>query len=194
MGQQRAAKPRASTLYAYSSSEESVSLPFIVADASDGRGDDDETVETLCEPAIHHSTSTPSLVHLADAQRRQWLGVGSSRSTPRSSARRRPDAHADSTSADDPPELGQQCQLLLQQTAAMKTTLCGLEAEFGASRRDLGWLQENLTSVRGATGSVAEKLAKMQSQVAAMERQIAATVKVPPPSAQSHWTTLTLID
>ena len=60
----------------------------------------------------------------------------------------------------------------------MKTTLSGLEAEFGASRRDLGWLQENLTSVRTATGSVSDKVAKMQSQVATMERQIASAVKV----------------
>lgn len=159
--QQRA--PRASTLYAYSSSEESLSLPF-------APNLDEETVETLCE--IHHSTSTPSLVD------RQWTKAASKSDNSNGKRRSTYLPSSDSTSADDPPDLPQQCQLLLHQTAAMKTTLAGLEAEFGASRRDLGWLQENLTSVRTAAGTVSEKVAKMQSQVATMERQIAGAVKV----------------
>ena len=60
----------------------------------------------------------------------------------------------------------------------MKTTLSGLEADFGASRRDMGWLQENLTTVQSAAGSVSDKVVKMQSQVASMERQINGAVKV----------------
>ena len=158
--------PRASTLYAYSSSEESLSLPFVI------QNPDEETVETLCE--THHATSTPSLAETRQRLKSAWGNNNNNNNTRRSTYQ----PISDSTSADDPPDLPQQCQLLLQQTAAMKTTLSGLEAEFGASRRDLGWLQENLTSVRTATGSVSDKVAKMQSQVATMERQIASAVKV----------------
>lgn len=72
-------------------------------------------------------------------------------------------------------------EMLLQQTAAIKSTLSGLEADFGASRRDMGWLQENLTTVQTAAGAVSDKVVKLQSQVANMERQIGGAVKVPIP-------------
>lgn len=109
-----------------------------------------------------------------------WLNIGSSSSTPRpvTSGKRRSVQPYSCTSTDDPPGLPHQYQLLLQQTAAIKTTLSGLEADFGASRRDMGWLQENLTTVQSATGSVSDKVVKMQSQVANMERQINGAVKV----------------
>ena len=161
---------RTTTVYAYSSSDESLLDMSYVAQQ------DEEEVETLCEPAplIHHATSTPAL---AGVHPSFWLG---SRSTPRpaSSNRRRSANTGNSTSADDPPGLQHQFRLLLQQTAAMKTTLSGLEADFGASRRDMGWLQENLTTVQSAAGSVSDKVVKMQSQVASMERQINGAVKV----------------
>ena len=53
-----------------------------------------------------------------------------------------------------------------------------LEADFGASRRDVGWLQENLSTVQSCAANVSDKVVKMQSQVTSMERQISATVKV----------------
>ena len=56
--------------------------------------------------------------------------------------------------------------------------LAGLEADLSASKRDVGWLQENLTTVQNATGLVEDKVAKMQSAVANMERQIGGVVKV----------------
>ena len=155
--------PRASALYAYSSSEESLSLPFIV---QTGPPDDEEdTVETLVEPAAT-STCAPSIVN------------NNNNTARRSSVYQQTTTTTDSTSADDPPDLAGQCQLLLGQTAAAKGALASLEAEFNASRRDLGWLQENVTSVRNAAGGVSEKVAKMQGQVAAMERQISGAVKV----------------
>ncbi|KAI9556751.1 hypothetical protein GHT06_016542 [Daphnia sinensis] len=169
--------------YAYSSSDDSLNMSF--AQPTADQHEDDETVETLCEiPAIHHSSSTPSLVcHPSFGQlaaHNHWMSVGSSSSTPRpvASGKRRSQPYScGSTSADDPPDLPQQYQLLLQQTAAIRTTLSGLEADFGASRRDMGWLQENLTTVQSATGSVSDKVVKMQSQVANMERQINGAVK-----------------
>ncbi|XP_057373697.1 uncharacterized protein LOC130694636 [Daphnia carinata] len=169
--------------YAYSSSDDSLNMSF--AQPTD-QHEDDETVETLCEiPAIHHSSSTPSLAcHPSFGQlaaHNHWMSIGSSSSTPRpvSSGKRRSvqPYSCGSTSADDPPGLQHQYQLLLQQTAAIKTTLCGLEADFGASRRDMGWLQENLTTVQSAAGSVSDKVIKMQSQVVNMERQINGAVK-----------------
>jgi hypothetical protein len=169
--------------YAYSSSEESLNLSF--AQPPEQQQQDEETVETLCEiPLIHHSTSTPSLVaHPSFGQmvaNNHWLNIGSSSSTPRpvTSGKRRSVQPYSCTSTDDPPGLSHQYQLLLQQTAAIKTTLSGLESDFGASRRDMGWLQENLTTVQSATGSVSDKVVKMQSQVANMERQINGAVKV----------------
>uniref|UniRef100_A0A0P5P3A1 Uncharacterized protein n=1 Tax=Daphnia magna TaxID=35525 RepID=A0A0P5P3A1_9CRUS len=169
--------------YAYSSSDDSLNMSFA---QPTGQQEDDETVETLCEiPAIHHSTSTPSLIcHPSFGQlaaHNHWMSIGSSSSTPRpvtSGKRRSVQPYScGSTSTDDPPDLPQQYQLLLQQTAAIRTTLSGLEADFGASRRDMGWLQENLTTVQSATGSVSDKVVKMQSQVANMERQINGAVK-----------------
>lgn len=166
------------TVYAYSSSDESLNLSFAAQPTSQ---QDDETVETLCElplsNAIHHSTSTPSL-----AVGSHWLTVGSSSSTPRPLSGKgrsgQPYSVVGSTSTDDPPGLQHQYQLLLQETAAIKTTLSGLEADFGASRRDMGWLQENLTTVQSAASGVSDKVIKMQSQVANMERQICGAVKV----------------
>ncbi|XP_046439129.1 uncharacterized protein LOC124190492 isoform X4 [Daphnia pulex] len=170
--------------YAYSSSEESLNLSFAQQPPDQQQQQDEETVETLCEiPLIHHSTSTPSLVaHPSFGQmvaNNHWLNIGSSSSTPRpvTSGKRRSVQPYSCTSTDDPPGLPHQYQLLLQQTAAIKTTLSGLEADFGASRRDMGWLQENLTTVQSATGSVSDKVVKMQSQVANMERQINGAVK-----------------
>lgn len=176
-------QPKRTTVYAYSSSDESLNLSFAHPQQ---QPQDDETVETLCElPLIHHSTSTPSLavVHPSfGGGGNHWLNVGSSSSTPRPVTAKRRAAQqpysCGSTSADDPPGLQHQYQLLLQQTAAIKTTLSGLEADFGASRRDMGWLQENLTTVQSAAGSVSDKVIKMQSQVVNMERQINGAVKV----------------
>ena len=185
----------AATVYAYSSSsDESLHLSSSIHHRSTTQDDvsthhDDETVETLCEVIHHQWTSTPSLaVQPQHTVNHHWQSVGSSRSTPRpvGGGKRRSSqpyscsggGGSTSTDLDDPTNLSHQFQLLLQQTATMRTTLSSLEANVGASRRDMGWLQENLTTVQNATGSVSDKVVKMQSQVVNMERQINATVKV----------------
>lgn len=195
---------RRSTVYAYSSSDddagcESLNVSFIpMTSSSVGDDDDDEeetVIETLCDEAsgalsLPHASSTPSLAVAGNAFS-SWQMIGSSSSTPRPVARASKQRHLQlrssaaansaaaaraggSSSTDDPPGLYH----LLQQTANLRSTLSVLEADFGASRRDVGWLQENLSTVQSCAANVSDKVVKMQSQVTSMERQISATVKV----------------
>lgn len=69
-------------------------------------------------------------------------------------------------------------ELLGVQAAQLKSTLATLHSDLRASRRDMGSLQENLATVQSAAAGVADKVVKMQSQVIAIERQVANAVKV----------------
>jgi len=204
--QQKHEQPRraASTVYAYSSSDddEGLNVSFMPTSNGDDEGEEEETVETLCEVVLPHAVSTPSLA-VAGNPFSSWQIIGSSSSTPRPVARAAKQRHnllrssaigsagvigsvsalasastrgggGGSSSTDDPPGLYH----LMQQTSAMRATLSSLEADFVSSRRDVGWLQENLSTVQSSAASVSDKVVKMQSQVTGMERQINATVKV----------------
>lgn len=185
-----------STVYAYSSDEDEQSVMNISFIPATGETDEEMAViETLCSDdvtgtGLHHAISTPALTS----------GGPSLTSTAFHSMPRRPKRRiqqpiessssqgvlqqpSSSSTDDDPPmqqaiwRQDQQLQLM-KEAATVRAALAGLEADLGASRRDVGWLQENLSTVQNAAGQVADKVAKMQSTVANMERQISGAVKV----------------
>jgi len=165
------------TLYTYSSSDEDSlcgDASFYggagdAGDVTDSFYDDDadDTVETLCEaaaPPKRHS-STPMLAALAALPQSNY------NSTPwRRSCKTPQEQHQHRMNAD--------LELLGAHAGQLKSTLATLQLDVRASRRDMGSLQENLATVQSAAAGVADKVVKMQSQVIAIERQVANAVKV----------------
>ena len=191
--------PSVKAVYTYSSSDDSLDASYCSSEMARGLvtalaniNDAEETVETLCEWPTKLHSSTPSLsAHSLVAAHPSWASVGSSSSAPRPTVRpkRRPVAaavyrqrraveSAAWSSTDDADPLVDNLTSLAAQTGAFKSTLTQLEADLSASRRDMGWLQENLATVQNAAAGVSDKVVKMQSQVINMERQITNAVKV----------------
>lgn len=160
------------TLYTYSSSDDDsvygdASFYGGVADAASFY-DGDDTVETLCEstPPKRHS-STPMLSELTSPP----PPLTNYNSTPWRRSKTPSSCQQDHRMETD-------LDLLGVHAAQLKSTLATLNSELRASRRDMGSLQENLATVQSAAAGVADKVVKMQSQVIAIERQVANAVKV----------------
>ena len=171
------------TVYAYSSSDDSLDASFSASEApflkSFKDETDTETCETLCETtAVKLHSSTPSI----SANPFDWGTPKNGRRSNKSRASSivwTPDVsfYSDNVAPLDG-SAPRALHSLHNQTLQLKSTLAQLETDSSASRRDMGSLQENLTTVQNAAASVADKVVKMQLTVINMERQIMHAVKV----------------